>query len=400
MITFKAALQAVLENTEDYGTESVPLLQANNRILAESIVADRDFPPFNRVTKDGIAIQYKNLEPNKTVFKATMVAQAGSPQLILKDDATCIEVMTGAMVPKNADTVIMYEHTTEDNGIFTVENTVVKGQNIHYRATDVASGEELLQPGLKITAAEIGVLATVGKSEVLVKKLPKIAVVATGNELVKVDETPLPHQIRKSNTHSLAALLADENITAETYHFNDDESILQRNLESLLTDYDVLLLSGGVSKGKFDFLPKTFEELSVKKIFHKVLQRPGKPFWFGKHETKKSIVFAFPGNPVSTFVNYHLYLKPWLNKSLDTESSQFTVFLEEPFVNKTDLTMFVGVKTRIKAGVLCANTLNTSGSGDLLNLSRASGFVQMEPNQSVGEDGAVLSFIPTKSIIV
>ncbi|MEM7485077.1 MAG: molybdopterin molybdotransferase MoeA [Bacteroidota bacterium] len=400
MITFKAALQAVLENTEDYGTESVALMQANNRILAESIVADRDFPPFNRATKDGIAIQYKNLESNKTVFKATMVAQAGSPQRILKDDATCIEVMTGAMVPENADTVIMYEHTTEDNGIFTVENAVAKGQNIHYRASDVASGEELLQPGVKITAAEIGVLATVGKSEILVKKLPKIAVVATGNELVEVDETPLPHQIRKSNTHSLAALLADENIKADTYHFTDDESILQRNLESLLTDYDVLVLSGGVSKGKFDFLPKTFDTLGVAKVFHKVLQRPGKPFWFGKHETKKSIVFAFPGNPVSTFVNYHLHFMPWLNKSLGTKSSQFTVFLKEPFVNKTDLTLFVGVKTRIEEGVLCANTLRTSGSGDLLNLSRASGLVQLEPNQVVEEDGAVLPFIPTKSIIV
>lgn len=396
MISFKAALQKVLDNAQDYGSEHVDLMQSNNRILAETIIADRDFPPFDRATKDGIAISFDRVLSANQTFKVSGIAQAGSPQLILQNNTECIEVMTGAMVPESADTVVMYEHISLDNGSFSLLRPVTKGQNIHYTGSDIAKSKELLKPGVQITAAEIGVLASVGKSEVLVKKLPKIAVIATGNELVEVDEKPLPYQIRKSNSFTLKGLLAKESISADLYHLVDEPDALKEKLEVLVTDYDVLLLSGGVSKGKFDFLPETFDALGVEKIFHKVLQRPGKPFWFGKLKSKNTTIFSFPGNPVSTFVNYHVYFKPWLNKTLGVATPEFTVFLNESIHNKTDLTLFVGVTISIHNGELFAKIVTTTGSGDLIGLSKVDGFIRLSPKEVLDEGKNLVPFIPTR----
>lgn len=399
MISFKTALQKVLDNAQDYGNEHVDLIQSNNRILAETIFADRDFPPFDRATKDGIAINFNGvLSPNQT-FKILGIAQAGSQRQTLQNNAECIEVMTGAMVPENADTVVMYEHILLENGAFSLLKLITKGQNIHYKGSDIAKSEELLRPGVQITAAEIGVLASVGKPEVLVKKLPKIAVIATGNELVEVDKKPLPYQIRKSNSFTLQGLLVKENISADLYHMVDEPNVLKEKLEVLATNYDVLLLSGGVSKGKFDFLPETFDALGVEKIFHKVLQRPGKPFWFGKLKSKSTTIFSFPGNPVSTFVNYHVYFKPWLNKTLGLTTREFAVFLNEPITNKTDLTLFVGVTVSIKDGELFAKTLTTTGSGDLIGLSKVDGFIQLSPKQILDQGKKLVPFIATRRIV-
>ena len=295
MISFEEAFQKVMDNTQNYGDEKVNLDECLGRILAESVMADRDFPPFDRATKDGIAIRFDALKSAEQEFKVAGIAQAGSPQLTLKDDECCIEVMTGAMVPKNADTVVMYEHTERKGDVFTIRKTINKGQDIHYQASDMALNEVMIQPCTEITPAEIGVLASVGKSEILVKKMPKVAVVSTGNELVDVHETPEPYQIRKSNSHTLVALLDKELNKANLFHLADEPNAIKDTLEKLLAQFDVLLLSGGVSKGKYDFLPEVFDSLSVEKLFHKVLQRPGKPFWFGKHHGHKTIIFSFPG---------------------------------------------------------------------------------------------------------
>lgn len=396
MITFDEALQNVLEYSQNYGNELVELVDSHGRIVAETIKADRDFPPFDRSTKDGIAIQFDALNAQNQRFTVSGIAQAGSPQLILDDGRSCIEVMTGAMVPKNADTVVMYEHTTKNGEAFSINEPVKKGQNIHYQASDVKKGEVLLQPGIKITAAEIGVLATVGKAMVSVKKLPKVAVISTGNELVDVDKNPLPFQIRKSNSYSLVSLLENEKIKGDTHHVLDKPDAIEKTLKNLLKDYDVLLLSGGVSKGKYDFLPEAFDSLGVEKVFHKVLQRPGKPFWFGKHEQYNTTVFSFPGNPVSTFVNYHLYFKPWLNKTLGTDTSQFAVFLDDLYSNSTDLTLFVGVKVKMMEGRLIAETISSTGSGDLLALAKVDGFIKVLPKEEI-QKGKIVPFIPTRN---
>jgi molybdopterin molybdotransferase len=158
------------------------------------------------------------------------------------------------------------------------------------------------------------------------------------------------------------------------------------------------LLSGGVSKGKYDFLPEAFDSLGVEKVFHKVLQRPGKPFWFGKHQNHHTTIFSFPGNPVSTFANYHIYFKPWLNKTLGTNTSQFAVFLENPYVNHTDLTLFMGVMIKIKDGKLVGSIISSTGSGDLLGLTKVDGFVKVLPKEEVPKDKMV-PFIPTRNMM-
>lgn len=395
MIPYETALNLVLENSRHYGTQFVELHKCTNRVLAEPVGADRDFPPFDRSTKDGIAINFGGVRSGKTDFKVAGIAQAGAPQVKLIENTSCIEVMTGAVVPQNADTVVMYEHLEKSRRGYKITKPPKKGQNIHYRASDFSKNMELIPTGTRITPAEIGVLASIGKVRVRVQKLPKTAVVATGNELVGVHEIPLSHQIRKSNTPTLKTLLETEGIYADDLHLNDDPKPLQEKLRTLLGDYDVLLLSGGVSKGKFDFLPESFKTLGAQKIFHKVMQRPGKPFWFGSHTASNTMIFAFPGNPVSTYVNYHIYFKPWLNKTLGVLNPHFTVLLENPVTNGTDLTQFKGAKIEVKKGRLQGKIFDANGSGDLVRLSKIDGFVELEPNQNFNIGDAV-PFIATK----
>lgn len=396
MITFKEAYQKVLEHPLDLGTENVPLLSSLNRILAEDIYADRDFPPFDRATKDGIAIQFSDFANNGHSFSIEGIAAAGVVQQVLKDKSNCLEVMTGAVVPEYCDAVIMYEHITIEDNKVTINEKVTKGQNIHYKGSDEKVGALLLTKGKKISPAEIGVIATVGKSTVKVMANPKICTIATGNELVEVNEIPKPHQIRKSNMLTIESALLDSKIEASSLHLLDDKSIIQNELKKALTENDVLLLSGGVSKGKFDFIPDVMETLGVEKVFHRVLQRPGKPFWFGIHPKMKTVVFSFPGNPVSTFANYHLYFLPWLQNSWGISIDKSYIKLGVTINIKQPLTRFIQVVTEEKEGVIWATPVVENGSGDLTSLAKADGFICLEPRDMDYEVGEVVPFVKTR----
>lgn len=396
MITFDNAFKEVMQHPLELGGETIPLMDCMKRILAEDILADRDFPPFDRSTKDGIAIQYSAIENGKRTFKIEGVLSAGMPQKALISDVNCLEIMTGAVLPKNADTVIMYEEVTIADGIATIETRPKKRQNIHAKGSDEKKGTVLLKAGIRIDTAEIGILASVGKAEVVVKKIPKIRVISTGNELVEVAETPLPHQIRKSNTLSLAAALSKEGICSQQLHFNDSKKEIEQLLGKALQENDVLLLSGGVSKGKFDFIPQMMEILGVKKIFHKVAQRPGKPFWFGIHPDLKTVVFSFPGNPVSTFANYHIYFLPWLYKTWGLPYEEKTVILQDEIRVKLPLTRFVLVKTHEQEGCLNAHIIGGNGSGDLTSLAKSDGFVCLRPREELYKKGELVPFIQTR----
>ena len=392
MISHHEALEKVLATATHFGSEKIPLLESLNRILAEDIFADRDFPPFDRVTKDGIAVNSQALENNKTSFKIEAVYAAGSPQGILNSLEKCVEIMTGAMLPKNCDSVIMYEDIEIKNGIATLQTEVKPRINIHRKGSDRQSGEKVLSKNQRISAKEIGVLATVGTSKVLVKKLPKIAIISTGDELVNVEETPLPHQIRTSNTLSLFAALEKEKITPTLLHIRDEKDIMLQQVENAIKNHDVLLLSGGVSKGKFDYLPEIFEELKVEKIFHRVLQRPGKPLWFGKQQEKNVTVFSFPGNPNSTFVNYHIYFIKWLTKSLELEDRNSEVILNTAVDANSNITRYLLVKTNAENGEIKAELLNENGSGDLISLANADGVILLPP-EKVFEVGDLVEFV-------
>ena len=396
MISVKEAKNIILNATQYFGVEEIPFIKSVGRILKEEIVADRDFPPFNRVSMDGIAIDYKAFEKGQRAFHIEGIQAAGSKQITLQNSENCIEVMTGAVLSNNANTVIRYEDVTIDKGIATINiDDVNDKQNVHPKGKDGKVGDVLIQPNKKISAAEIGVLATVGKSTVKVAKLPKVMIVSTGDELVGVDKIPLEHQIRRSNVFTLVSLLERLNIPSETAHITDDKPILKSKIAAYLQEYDVLLFSGAVSKGKYDYLPEVLDELGVKKHFHKVAQRPGKPFWFGRTKSEKfnnkkqSVVFAFPGNPISTFVNCLAYFCPWYYKSVGLELKEETAILVEDISFKPNLVYFLQVKLNSEFGNLVAIPIAGNGSGDLASLVNTDAFIQLPNDKTNFKKGAV-----------
>jgi len=391
MIPFSEALQIVLSEAKDFGAKSIDLSNALGHILREELISDRPLPPYHRVTMDGIAFQFSTIEKGINSFAVEGTAAAGSPQMTLKKNENCLEVMTGAILPNNCDTVIRYEDILIKNRVATLQvSDFQKRKNVHQKGSDRQQGEILVKKGKKISAAEIGVAATVGKSLLQVSKLPKIAIVSTGDELVNITETPLPHQIRKSNNHSIKAALQSLGIDAKLHHLVDELELVKEKLASLITDNQIIILSGGVSKGKFDYLPEALKQLGVQKLFHKVRQRPGKPFWFGKAQNG-TIIFALPGNPVSSFMCTHRYVLPFIKKSWqEEERPPMKAVLAENYFFKPDLTYFLQVKISYsETGQLLAIPVTGNGSGDLANLSDADGFLQLPTGQMIFEKGAV-----------
>ncbi len=368
-------------------TEKVKLENSLGRITALNLVADRDFPPYNRVAMDGICVRLTDLLSGMRRFTVSDVQAAGEAQKTLTDK-TAMEIMTGASLPHNADVVIRYEDITIENGFAQIHTEGFRHfQNVHRQGSDRKQGEVILARNSIIRPAEIGVLATIGAAEVTVIKPPKIAIISTGDELVEVKETPLPHQIRKSNVHSIKTALQSHHLEADLVHLADDKAVITQRLSTMLSDYDVILMSGAVSKGKFDFLPEVFDELGVQKQFHRVAQRPGKPFWFGN--TNDCTVFAFPGNPVSTYACLLRYFFPWLLKSLGQHVEPEYAELTTAFSFKPGLTYFLQVTCSNRKGKLVATPVPGNGSGDLANLANANGFLELPPNQTDFEPGSV-----------
>ena len=397
MISFQEALQIVLQNKGNYPNEKVALANTLGSVLKEDLYTDRDFPPYNRVTMDGIAINYDSYAKGQRGFKIEGVAAAGAPQQSIVDPTRCIEVMTGAMLPAHADTVIRYEDLDIHNGQANImDEKLLRGKNIHKQAEDRQKGALILAKNTLINPAEIGIAATIGKTHIDVAMRPKAIILSTGDELIEIGDTPLPHQIRRSNVYQIQAILAQQNLDAAVKHLADNLEEIKKELEGLMEIYDVIILSGGVSKGKFDFLPTALEELGVQKLFHKVKQRPGKPFWFGKaNNAKKTIVFALPGNPVSSFLCTHRYVLPWLRASIGLpEQSLPFAKLTESYLFKPDLTYFLQVRVSYdEKGRILATPVTGNGSGDLANLSNANAFLQLPDGKSVFRKGGVYPLI-------
>ncbi len=390
MISVDEANQLISEHANDFGTESISLEEGIGRILRQPIVADRDFPPYDRVTMDGIAIRYEDYAAGTRSFRVSGVAAAGAEQLSLHDANECLEVMTGAIMPEGLDTVIQYEHLEIKDGVASlIVEEVSDQQNVHFKGLDRKQGEAVVPVGKKIGSPEIGVGATVGKHQIQVSRLPKTLIISSGDELVEIDQVPEAHQIRKSNVYRLKTVLRNYKIKVDTAHLLDDYEVIVGKLKQYLEKYELIVLSGGVSKGKFDFLPKALEEVGVKKHFHRIAQRPGKPFWFGTKGT--TTVFAFPGNPVSSFMCVQQYFKPWLDQSLQSEpQSQPKAKLGGDVTFKPDLTYFLEVKLDYSPqGQLIAKPIKGNGSGDLANLVDADAFIVLPRGRELFKEGEV-----------
>ncbi len=379
MITVAAAERLINDHTLELESELVSLVHAGGRVLKETIRADRDFPPFNRVTMDGIAINFDHWKQGGADFLIQGTQAAGSPPLKIDSSNCAVEVMTGAVLPEGADTIIPYEVieiSGESNRRATLQVVPKKGQNVHMQGTDRLEGATIIKPWTILGAPEIGVAATVGKSTLKVVKPPLVAIIATGDELVAVDQTPLPHQIRSSNAATLADALHRWKIEPDLFHIVDDLNGTTDKLAGLLEKYHILILSGGVSMGKFDYVPQALEQLQVTRHFHKIRQRPGKPFWFGSHKSG-TVVFAFPGNPVSSFMCFNRYLKPWLSKLFKLHKPPLMAQLTEDLHFEPDLTYFAQVKVELDQGSILAQPVVGHGSGDLANLVDADGFLEL-----------------------
>lgn len=394
MISVAEAFRIIQTCTLNLQFEEVTVLRAIGRVLAEPVVADRDFPPFSRVAMDGIAIDSDHFKGVGQEFKIEAIQAAGSHQLSLRNPMNCIEVMTGAMLPLGTNVVIRYEDLDIKNGSAKVLlDKIDRGMNVHPKAQDAKRDEVLLTTGQKLSAAEVALLASVGKSNVKVFLFPKTAVISSGDELVDIIVTPEPHQIRKSNTYALQAAMKELHWESETFHLVDRKEEVQSGLRKILNEHDVLILSGGVSKGKFDFIPEVLEGLGVQKRVHQVSQRPGKPFWFGSTQDNTKIVFALPGNPVSTFLCFYKYIKPWIMACGRVDSKLQSAVLASDVNFSPSLTYFLQVRTEFQNGKFVAYPHAGGGSGDFANLKSVDGFLELPSEKATFKSGESYPFI-------
>jgi len=389
-----AAAEALIEaHMPRFAIERIPLAQAQGRILRQEIRADRDQPPFDRVMMDGIAIRH---EVSRTRYRLAGTQLAGEAAMTLAASDDCLEVMTGAMLPQGADTVVPVESLRKSEGYANLATGAVNaaGQFVHRRGSDCREGELLLSPGRMLRAPEIAVLATNGIADVEVSRLPAIAVVATGDELVDIDAQPEPWQIRRSNDHAIAAALRDAHFDqVSVHHVTDERERILGLLDELLRHQDVIVLCGGVSMGQRDYIPSALETLGVKQVFHKIAQRPGKPMWFGIAPGNKP-VFALPGNPVSALVCTLRYVLPALRAASGMPASRpRTVTLATPLTTHASLTCFIPVALEDGVdGRLMAQPVPSATSGDFASLVRTDGIIELPPNALPFEAGITAPF--------
>ncbi|EKJ87485.1 molybdopterin molybdotransferase [Leptospira meyeri] len=316
MISYQEALSKILSETKIYPTEVISLEQSFGRVLAEPVTADRDYPPFHRSAMDGFAIFSGDFSPNKVYVYKKELPAGSNIQLESGDEA--IRIMTGAPVPNGFDVVIKIEDCilNESNNkkqvSFSIQE-VKPWNNIAKQGEDVKKNQLVLPKGIQIGTSEISLLASLGKEKVPVVQSPKVHIISTGNEVVSIHQTPLPYQIRDSNSFTISSILSKFKISPKLItHVQDIESIMTESIKCGL-EGDILILSGGVSMGNMDLVPSILHKLGVELIFHKSAIKPGKPIWFGKRNG--TIVFGMPGNPFSVQTCSRIFLEPYLRQS-------------------------------------------------------------------------------------
>lgn len=357
-----------------------PLDKCAGRVLRQTVIADRPFPPFDRSMMDGYALRASEIGP-EGVFEVTAECPAGSARIRLHPEAkSCAEIMTGAIVPESADCVVPYEATTrlDNNRMQLIEpDAHAAGDYVHKSGSDRPAGDVLIGPGRIIGSRETAIAASCGYATLRVSKQPSIAIVSTGDELVDIAEKPAPHQIRRSNDLMLDAALERIGFNAnERAHINDDSKHCTESLRRLGRENDILIISGGISMGKKDFIPEALCRLGFACHFHGVAQKPGKPFGFWTSPI--CAVFALPGNPISSLTCLHAYVMPALVTATGQASGpvKTSVELSTPVNARDDLTVFLPVS-------LDSNNLATpqpvNNSGDLVRILGSAGYIELPP---------------------
>lgn len=396
MLTPAEADLLIGQNLQCLPIESLPLAQCAGAVLRENIYAERDQPPFDRIAMDGVALASQAFAAGGRSFTLQATQAAGEPPLTLAGAQHCIEVMTGAVLPLGCDCVVPVEEISVADGAVTLgpRARAEPWHNIHRRGTDTRQGTLLLATGLKLHAPEIAIAASAGMARIRVSSQPMLAVISTGSELVEPGEPVLAHQIRRSNAYAIVSALREHGFQrVADDHIRDDAQQLRERLNFHLKTHDVLVLSGGVSMGRFDLVPRALSELGVRTIFHKVAQRPGKPLWFGVAPSGAA-VFGLPGNPVSTLVCLRRYVLPALQGSLGQSASPTErIALGAPVTVTPPLTFFLPVRLEQDDwGRSWAQPAPTNGSGDFTALAKTQGFVELPPGPNTYPKGHVTRF--------
>ncbi len=396
MVTVKEAENLIFKNIPPPRSRQCTITEAAGAVLLEDLSADRDFPPYHRVTMDGIALHTREFEKGQQSFRVQATQAAGAPPYLLKEGNSCIEVMTGAVLPNGCDSVIPVEELERDgDGVRLKAGIPVRAmRNVHQQGSDCKRGALLLKKGDRLNAPALSVLAAIGKKEFNIAEKPTLAIVSTGNEIVEIDDYPNSYQIRNSNAYGLSGALQARGFPSiPQYRVRDDKDDLEEKISTLLEDMEILILSGGISKGKFDYLPEILLKLGVKNIFDSVRQRPGKPFWVGR-TVRNQIVFALPGNPVSALICFHRYILPYLDLRLGAIShSPLRLALGERVEFNPPLTFFLPVKIQAQ-GLESARVwpVRTQGSGDLIHLLESDGFIELPAEMNDFPAGFVAPF--------
>jgi molybdopterin molybdotransferase len=386
------AEQAIDAHLAPSPSELRPLEECIGQTLRQDVFAERDNPPFDRVCMDGIAVHSDALARGQRSFRIEGTQAAGVPALELRHAGGAIEVMTGAMLPVGTNCVIPMEEYVAGEGTVSLKPDLPceAYRNVQRRGADSEPGVPMLVSGTVLGAPEIAVVASAGLAQVQVSRQPRFMVISTGNELIEPGQPVAEHQVRRSNAHAIVAALRRRGFEhVGNDHLLDEERMLHEHLARHLAERDVLILSGGVSKGRFDLVPGVLKGLGVREVFYQVAQRPGMPMWFGVGPRGQT-VFGLPGNPVATLVCLVRYVIPAMARAMAGRACPLEpVALAEP-VKPHRLTYFLPVAVRYDdSGRAAALPRRTNGPGDFLALTRADGFVELPPQQEDFPQGFV-----------
>jgi molybdopterin molybdotransferase len=403
MLTYEQARRTVIAQVEKArgprATATLSVWDALGFVLAEEIKTDREYPPFNRSTRDGYAVRISEIAAGATL-RCVAEIKAGDTVTQPLAPRTCVQIMTGAAVPPGADAVVMIEHTSRDGDSVRFDRAAQSGQNIVPRGSEAKRGEPILSPGMRLGYAELALAAQVGAAQLRCASKPRVAILSTGDEVVAIDQEPGAFQIRNSNSVSLAAqvrLAGGEPVLLGNAADSTDD--LRERISGALRE-DMLVLSGGVSMGKYDLVETVLKDLGAEFYFDAVAIRPGKPAVFGK--CRNTFFFGLPGNPVSTMVTFDLFAVPAIDllsgataRDLPLVEARLGAALNE----KQGLTHFLPARVEWRGATPEVSALPWQGSGDIAALARANCFLVVAADRGRVDVGETVPILLRKDVV-
>ncbi len=401
MLSVLEAQKKIFDNAVRLGTETIPVEHSLSYVLVNDVTADRPIPPFDRVAMDGFAVKSSDFDSPEVKLKLKGRIQTGVETDLIVGKGEATQIMTGAPCPEGADAVVKVENSQTDGDWVTLTEPKMKaGLNVAPKGEDAAQGKVLIKAGTALTTAGIAICASVGIAEVEVYRKPTIRIISTGTEIIPPNQNPLPHQIRDCNSYTLRTMSSGLNLEADFMGIGEDDTGVISQLIKKGLEADVLILSGGVSMGEFDYVPKLLAENGVETIFHNVKVKPGKPLWFGK-KGSETYVFGLPGNPVSVQTCFRVFVEPLVRKLAGKntpENLSLKLPLAEDVVSKTPREHYMPGCLHVQDGKTHIKMISIRGSGDFSNFERSHGVFIFPGDQTTLKAGTTVEFLPWREI--